>query len=107
MLEKVVSAAPEFARAWAMVAWHRAFFLRNFDVKCIPGLNQSSVIAAADNALRLDPGAGDERALYEYACTLEETGRRIESRFFGMTSPLVGPTPHCGCLLYTSDAADE
>jgi hypothetical protein len=61
MLEKVVSAAPEFARAWAMVAWHRAFFLRNFDVKCIPGLNQSSVIAAADNALRLDPGAGDER----------------------------------------------
>lgn len=57
LLEDAVALAPDFASAWADLAYLRAESFRNAKGH-FPKLSATKVRAAADNALALDPGAG-------------------------------------------------
>lgn len=58
LLERVTAAAPNFAPAWAELAMRRVVCLRRFDRDRFPGLTAAAAAAAAETALRLDPGLG-------------------------------------------------
>jgi adenylate cyclase len=58
LLERVTAAAPSFAPAWAELAMRRVVCLRRFDRDHFPDLTIATAEAAAETALRLDPGLG-------------------------------------------------
>ena len=58
LLDAVTAVAPTFARAWAELAMRRAVCIRRFDGAGFPGLTLATAPAAAETALRLDPGLG-------------------------------------------------
>ena len=58
LFESAVAEAPEFARAWALLAQTRAYVLRGLPTKKPDSVTQGSVVEAAATALRLDPNCG-------------------------------------------------
>ena len=59
LLERAVSLAPRLAIAWAALAHHRALANRDLGVDEIDiVVDRTEVVAAAEAALRLDPGCG-------------------------------------------------
>jgi len=58
LYEAAVTKAPEFARAWALLAQCRAYVLRGFPDQRPPEVTHASVVTAAATALRLDPNCG-------------------------------------------------
>jgi len=58
LYEHAVAEAPEFARAWALLAQTRAYVLRGLPDEKPGHVTHGSVVEAAANALRLDPNCG-------------------------------------------------
>ncbi len=58
LYEAAVAAAPDFARAWALLAQTRAYVLRGLPDKRPADLTHASVVHAAATALRLDDSCG-------------------------------------------------
>lgn len=58
LYEAAVEAAPDFARAWALLAQARAYVLRALPEECPPGVTRASVVEAAATALRIDDSCG-------------------------------------------------
>lgn len=58
LYEAAVEAAPDFARAWALLAQARAYVLRALPEECPPGVTRASVVEAAATALRIDDCCG-------------------------------------------------
>lgn len=58
LYEAAVAKAPEFARAWALLAQCRAHVLRGFPDHRPAAVTHASVMIAAATALRLDPNCG-------------------------------------------------
>jgi tetratricopeptide (TPR) repeat protein len=81
LLEAVVREAPHHARAWELLANARAWTLRqarqpeNDDERTARAKERARVLAAAETALRLDPGRG---AAYEALALLQPWGAYAE-----------------------------
>ena len=58
LFESAVAEAPEFARAWALLAQTRAYVLRGLPTEKPESVTHGSVVEAAATALRLDANCG-------------------------------------------------
>jgi tetratricopeptide (TPR) repeat protein len=94
MFERVVAAAPQFARAWAILAVGRALFLHHYgEAASKNGISRESVRDAASTALSLDGGQG--RA-YAALGQLEAWGRYEEREAFIRKALALAPNdPRC------------
>jgi len=88
LLSEATRRAPKFARAWEFLATMQVEHVR-FDDSGHPGRTQrTDVVAAAETALRLDPGLG---AAYQALGALEAFGRFAEREALHMKAVSVAP----------------
>jgi TolB-like protein len=88
MLEQVVKAAPDFARAWGKLAVARSWILRAFASNRPASVSRASVVDAAETALRLDPNCA---AAYRALRRLEPWGCYAEREALNNKALSVAP----------------
>ena len=87
LLEEATTLAPRFARAWEFLAGMQVEHLR-FDRQAQPAVERAYVVAAAETALKLDPGLG---AAYQALGQLEPFGHFAEREALHLKALEVAP----------------
>ncbi len=88
LLQEATSLAPRFARAWEFLAGMQVERLRFDDGRAPRTVKRADVVAAAETALKLDPGLG---GAYQALGTLEPFGRFAEREALHIKALAVAP----------------